>query len=426
MMSKHSMLEPIMLDSTREMKRNTGGKDGLDGAGLRGLLVTGRAFAAISFSSMLFFIVLGIAVVWHQHSPQASSSNMKGFAASVSSGLFGEMLEMEMPAFRSGLPADSLTGKEIGAFIMRTLTDINPSRPESMLASQMAGMADTRYFLIRKGGGDVEVGPKDHPPAYDPLEGLEEENGTSVAEKPQNGNEEASGNAGGEEAETPPPDENKPAAGDKKAVFVYHSHSRESWYPELGEDAKDPNSKTKNITLVGKRLADKLEELGVGAMHSDTDYPTAIKDYRWELSYKYSMKTVKEALASSKDLAFMFDIHRDSQKREYTTVDIDGKSYAQVYFIIGHRNPNWKENEKVAAKIHDALEKDYPGISRGIWGKTANTGNAEYNQSLSTGNVLVEIGGVENTLEESYRTAEALAKAVASIYWEAEKVSGEG
>lgn len=70
------------------------------------------------------------------------------------------------------------------------------------------------------------------------------------------------------------------------------------------------------------------------------------------------MKTVKEAIASSKDLKFFFDLHRDSQKRKYTTIDIDGKSYAQVYFVIGNKNPNWKENEAFATKIHKALEKN--------------------------------------------------------------------
>ncbi|MGO4372579.1 stage II sporulation protein P, partial [Paenibacillus sp. MCAF20] len=215
----------------------------------------------------------------------------------------------------------------------------------------------------------------------------------------------------------------EPTTGGEDVVFIYHSHNRESWFPELTEKMKDPNSTTTNITLVGKRLADKLEEEGVGALHSKTDYPTAIKDYRWELSYKYSMKTVKEAIASSKKLKFFFDLHRDSQKRKYTTIDIKGKSYAQVYFIIGHKNPNWKENEEFATQIHEELEKKYPGISRGIWGKTAATGNGEYNQSLASDSVLIEIGGVDNTLEESYRTADALAEVIGEIYWEDAKVT---
>ncbi len=173
--------------------------------------------------------------------------------------------------------------------------------------------------------------------------------------------------------------------------------------------------------MVGKRLADKLEEAGIGAMHSDTDYSTAVKNYRWELSYKYSKETVKSAMAQESKLKFFFDIHRDSQRRKHTTATINGKDYAQVFFIIGHRNPGWEKNEEFATKIHNALEKEYPGISRGVWGKTAATGNGEYNQSLAEHSVLIEVGGVDNTLEESYRTADALAKIISEIYYTSEK-----
>ncbi|MCR2803207.1 stage II sporulation protein P [Paenibacillus sp. SCIV0701] len=400
-----------------------------DGQHLRQLLVTGKAFSLLSFSSMLFFIMLGLAGMLHQQSSESPIHSMKGFAAAVPGGFFGDMLEMEMPSFQSGMQSDSFTSREISSFMMRTLTSINPSTPGGLLAAELPGMASDA-FLIRKGiGTDANVGPKDHLPIEGPQEEKDNGQGTEAPEGDtgaveQPGADPDDSGSGGEQPATPisPPAE-EPSTGDSKIAFIYHSHNRESWYPEV--ENKDANSTTKNITLVGKRLAEKLEEEGVGAMHSDTDYPTAIKGYRWELSYKYSKKTVQEALASSDDLKFFFDIHRDSQKRKYTTVDINGVSYAQVYFIIGHKNPNWKENEEFATKIHEELEKKYPGISRGIWGKTAATGNAEYNQSLASESVLLEIGGVENTLEESYRTADALGEIIAEIYWEAEKVSGE-
>lgn len=401
-----------------------------NGRHVRGLLVTGKAFSLLSFSSMLFFIVIGAAGMVHQQSSDSPIHSMKGFAASVSAGFFGNMMEMEMPSFQSSLESDALSGKEIGVFLMRTLTSINPNEPGGLLAGELPGMKH-ESFLIRSGvGTDTTIGPQDHLPIYDPLVGLHEDEGTELtdddndagSDEPIN-SPESTGKDGPSDDTAKPDDELD--TGKSKVVFIYHSHNRESWYPELEEEQKDPNSTTKNITLVGKRLAEKLEAKGVGAMHSDTDYPTSIKGYRWELSYKYSMKTVKEAIASGKDLKFFFDIHRDSQKRKYTTVDIKGKSYAQVYFVIGHRNPDWEKNEAFASQIHEALEKKYPGISRGIWGKTAATGNAEYNQSLAPESVLVEIGGVENTLEESYRTADALAEVISTIYWKAEKVSGK-
>ncbi|MFD0958609.1 stage II sporulation protein P [Paenibacillus chungangensis] len=396
------------------------------GRKLKEVLITGRAFVVLSLCSMLFFILIGVAGIIYEKSSQSSVHSMKGLAASVSSGLFGDMLEMEVPAFQSALPSEAFSGKEVGIFLMRSLTDLNPAEPRSMLAGELPGMKGNDAFLIRKGSGtDTAIGPKDHAPfAYDPLEGLEEENGTELVFGEDGGDEQPAFSEDAEEDNAVRNPSEKPTTGGKKIAFIYHSHNRESWYPELDGEAKDPSSRTKNITLVGKRLADKLEEKGIGAMVSDVDYPTSIADYRWELSYKYSKKTVKEALASNDDLLFLFDLHRDSQKRKYTTAEIDGISYAQVYFVIGHKNPDWEKNEAFASKIHEALEAAYPGISRGIWGKTAATGNGEYNQSLASESVLIEIGGVDNTLEESYRTADALAKVIADIYWEDAKVTG--
>ncbi|MCA0754619.1 stage II sporulation protein P [Paenibacillus sp. N4] len=392
---------------------------------MRQLLVTGRSFAMLSFSSMLFFVMLGIGGMVHQQSSASPVNSMKGFAAAVSGGFFGDMLEMEMPAFQSSSETEAFNSKIISAMLMRALTDINPADPKSLLAGELPGLSANDAFLIRSGiGTDTAVGPEDDAPiTYDPDNGHEDDEGTAVTDDGTDDtppdNEGAGTGDDGEGAGAP----EKPTTDGSKVVFIYHSHNRESWYPVLSDSKeKDPNSTKKNITLVGKRLADMLEKKGVGAQHSDTDYPTAIPNYRWELSYKYSMKTVKEAMASSKDLKFFFDLHRDSQSRKYTTVDIGGKSYAQVYFIIGHRNPDWEKNEAFATKIHQALDKKYPGISRGIWGKTAATGNAEYNQSLAPDSVLIEIGGVDNTLEESYRTADALAEVIADIYFEDEKV----
>jgi stage II sporulation protein P len=44
--------------------------------------------------------------------------------------------------------------------------------------------------------------------------------------------------------------------------------------------------------------------------------------------------------------------------------------------------------------------------------------NGEFNQSLSPRSVLVEVGGVDNTLAEGYRSAGILAEVLAEMYWE--------
>ncbi len=388
----------------------------LDGAGkrLRQVLVTGRAFLTLCLCSMLFFVMLGVSAMAHQQGTASPVHSMKGFAAAVSSGFFGDMLEVEMPAFHSSAEIESFNAKQLSAMLVRMLTDINPTDPTSLLAGELPGLSVGDAFLLHSGiGTDTAAGPEDNTPIHSDAGGDVEEPPAATPDSepsaPPQTDEPIS-------TEEPDGDADKPATGGSKVVFIYHSHNRESYYPVLTDKSKDPNSKTQNITLVGKRLAKQLEQKGVGSQHSDVDYPTAIPDYRWELSYKYSKKTVKEAMASNKELTYFFDLHRDSQTRKYTTVDIKGESYAQVYFIIGHKNPNWEKNEAFASKIHKELERKYPGISRGIWGKTAASGNAEYNQSLAANSVLIEIGGVENTLEESYRTADALAEVIAGIY----------
>jgi stage II sporulation protein P len=406
---------------------------------IRRILVTGRTFAVLSIFSALFFIAAGIGVIANNSIASSPASSMKGFAAAVSSAFFSDMLGMEMASFKGSEPAGALSGQKTAAFLVRLLTDVNPTDPKSLIARELPGLGTDGALLLRSGiATDEAVGPQDDQPIPVPGGGDEHGGGGDTgdgsvgdempsiddpipADSPDNQTGD-SGDQGKGQGPATGDESAKPTTEGRKVIFIYHSHNRESWKPELTGDEKNPNSSTINVTLVGKRLAKKLEENGIGALHSGKDYLSTINNYRWELSYKYSMATVKEAMKNDGDLKFFFDIHRDSQPRKETTATIAGQSYAQVYFIIGHRNPDWRQNEAFATQIHEALEKKYPGISRGIWGKTAASGNGEYNQSLSPDSILMEIGGIDNTLEESYRTADALAEVITGIYWNAEKV----
>ncbi|QAY68413.1 stage II sporulation protein P [Paenibacillus protaetiae] len=399
---------------------------------LRQLLATGRTFAVLSFCSMFFFILIGAAGIAQRQASAEPVSSMKGFAASLSSGFFGRMLEMELPAFQTAQQNEGLSGKQVSGLVMRLLTDINPYDPKSMLAVEMPGMKKNTSFLIRRGEGtDVSVGPEDDddllPPA--PSEQPSDEPSTPSGEPPQQTPEPPPATPaptpGTSATPSAPPAGSGQEDGKDAVVFIYHTHNQESWYPVVGKDAKSADSPKTNVTLVGERMAEQLDKMGVPTMHSDQNYAATIKDYNYAYSYKYSKKTVQDAMAQDKQLKYIFDIHRDSQGRSLTTTTINGKSYAQVFFIIGHKNENWEENEAFAARLQTELEKDYKGLSRGIWAKSE--GNGEYNQSLSPGSVLIEIGGVDNTPEECYRTADALAEVIADIYHEdtdAKKVTG--
>ncbi|GIO14829.1 hypothetical protein J19TS2_43840 [Cohnella xylanilytica] len=391
--------------------------------GIKRLLATGKAYLALSLCSMLVFLLLGLGGMLQNSLASSPVQSMRGFAASVSGTFFASLLGMELPHMEKQVEKSPFSAERMAAFLVRFLTDLNPDDPKSLLELGMPSVGRDSAVLLRPGsGGDAEAPEDRGPESVDEGSDGEEEPGAEPSPQASDGaGEEA--DPGDDPASEPPPSSSEPPAEEtppppadgRDVVFIYHSHNRESWFPELKAGTKDPNSDKVNVTLVGKRMAEQLERLGVGAVHSDKDYAKTVKGYNWNYSYKYSLQTIKEAMKSHKDLKFFFDIHRDSQHRKKTTATIDGVSYAQVYFIIGHRNPDWEKNEAFANSIHQVLEKEYPGLSRGIWGKTAATGNGEYNQSVADDSVLIEIGGVDNTLAECYRTADALAKAVAGI-----------
>ncbi len=431
------------------MSRNIG-KAGQFG---RRMGAVGRAFALMAVCTLCFFIVFGLAGFLQSRMTTSPVSSMKGIAAAVSSQFFMDMMAMEVAHMNRDVKASTFSPKNVSGFVFQFLTSINPLDPKSFIAREVPLMGSDSAILLHKGSGtNTSVYPQDyHPPAdsLKPHRPSQPNGGTADGGKgapsgtdggAPNGTDGGtlSGTDGGKSPEPgsgsanpqSPPGNETPGgtqAGKqpekKKVVFIYHSHNRESWYPELKTKKKDANDAEINVTLLGKRMAEKLEGLGIGAVHSGKDYATEIKGYNWNFSYKYSSATVKEAFAVNPDLQYFIDIHRDSQGRSKTTATINGKTYAQVYFIIGHGNPNWRKNDDFAKQISDELDKRYPGLSRGIFGKNKSSGHGEYNQSISPHSILIEIGGVDNTLEECYRTVDVLAQVVAEIYRQAEKVN---
>lgn len=413
---------------------------------LRGVKTLGGLFTVMTLATFCFFLLLGVFGIVQTKVNSSPVSSMKGFAGSVSSQFFVDLMGMEIPDYTKDSGRSTFSQKNISGFLFRYVTSINPSDPKTLMASIVPGMKSDEAILLRKGRAtDLADAPEDFTPSKSSLTPQTETSADQHDGDPASGGKAADtpakqgtvnpsptgqGGSAASPGTTPAPlatgQNGRLTTNGKKVVFIYHSHNRESFIPELkGKAAKngDANDASINVTLVGKRLASRLSELGIGAVDSGKDYPSLVKGFNWNFSYKYSRTTVKDAFQTYPDLKFLFDIHRDSQPRSKTTAKIGGKSYAQVYFIIGHKNPNWRKNEQFATKIHKELEAKLPGISRGIWGKTAASGNGEYNQSLSPNNILIEIGGVENTLEETYRTADVLAGIIAKLYWQAEKVN---
>ena len=76
----------------------------------------------------------------------------------------------------------------------------------------------------------------------------------------------------------------------------------------------------------------------------------------------------------------------------------------------GLRHPQWQENLSIALKLQIQLEELCPGICRNI-----NLRTQRFNQDLSPGAMLVEVGASGNTRQEALRAAEVLAKGIISL-----------
>lgn len=206
----------------------------------------------------------------------------------------------------------------------------------------------------------------------------------------------------------------------KKTVLIYHTHTRESYLPYLkGVTDPDRAEHTKiNVTKVGELLQNSLENNGIGATANETDVIARLssKGLKYGKAYKESRLVVQEAMAKNKDFVYLIDIHRDSKRKKNTTVAINGKAYAKLAFIVGGDNAQFQKNYAVAAKLHKAIEKKYPGLSRGVFKQGGPGNNGVYNQDLSQNAMLIEAGGVDNTFDELRASMQAFADVFSDYY----------
>lgn len=213
---------------------------------------------------------------------------------------------------------------------------------------------------------------------------------------------------------------NTPISSKNPNVFIYHTHNTES-FTTLASDKKSFSDSKENITLVGKKLNESLRDKEIYSLHNIIDIQKILKNegLKFEDSYKVSREILKGVLEKNKDIKLVLDIHRDSSKREESTIKINGKSVSRISFVVSAISSKYEENRKIADLFHHKLQEKYPGLSRGVLvGGKATKNN--YNQDLFNNSLLIEIGGPENTLEEEYRSVEILSEVIVDVLDEIE------
>ena len=78
-------------------------------------------------------------------------------------------------------------------------------------------------------------------------------------------------------------------------------------------------------------------------------------------------------------------------------------------FVIGKDHPNWQYNNNLANALNNLVNIYYNGLSRGVIGKSGINVNGIYNQDISPNCILIEVGGVDNNIEEVNNTMDAIA-----------------
>lgn len=206
-------------------------------------------------------------------------------------------------------------------------------------------------------------------------------------------------------------------------ILILHTHTTEA-YNETGQDwysgedvrSADPS---RNLVHMGNLLEEELTSRGYGVIHAQK-----IHDEDFNRSYTESNATVREYLEKFPSIGVVIDLHRDSLidasgTKYRPTVEINGKATAQIMLLMGVGNdtyphPNRMENLSLALRIQRQGELFYPGLMRPILIRPS-----RYNQYLSNGAILVELGACGNTPEEAERAAvifgEICAKALDEI-----------
>jgi stage II sporulation protein P len=195
-------------------------------------------------------------------------------------------------------------------------------------------------------------------------------------------------------------------------IYIYHSHNQESFFSET--QVKVPNDAfhpAKNITLVGERLSEVLNKKNITNIHDTRDIMGILKErgLPFYQSYIVSRESLSNALKNNKSIKMVIDIHRDSHQRKDTTTKINGKDYARIAFFVSRSSIKYEENLIFAKDLHNKIQEKYPGLSIGVMVKSNPDGQSTYNQDLMGESVLMDIGGVENTLIEEYRTVDVFA-----------------
>lgn len=211
-------------------------------------------------------------------------------------------------------------------------------------------------------------------------------------------------------------------ATDEPQVLIVHTHTTEAYMTyDAGYYNASDKSRTQdesiNVCAVGEAIASQLRAAGIGVIHDTTVHDSP----QYTGAYNRSAETVEKQLAEHPSIKVVLDIHRDAINRSNTekvkpTVEVNGRKAAQMMILASagntasQPNPHWQENVRFALRLHSGLNTQYDGIMRPLY-----LVDSRYNQHLTNGSLIVEIGAEGNTVEEAEYSGQLLGKTLAQV-----------
>lgn len=217
---------------------------------------------------------------------------------------------------------------------------------------------------------------------------------------------------------TPSPDGQRPRA------LIYHTHTYEA-YEMTDETAYAPTETWRtadeayNMVRVGEELAREMEAVGFEVVHDRT----AFEPPDLSSAYTRSLEMLKARMDAGERYDLVLDVHRDAYSGLYNganAVDVGGVQAAYVMLLVGKgtgttgsgfdERPDWPQNLALAERITGEMNALAPGITREVKVKTG-----RFNQHVSTGALLIEVGNNRNTLPEALAACPVIARALADV-----------
>ncbi len=201
---------------------------------------------------------------------------------------------------------------------------------------------------------------------------------------------------------------------DDPLVLIVHTHGTECYSDSTQDGSVRTTDKSKNVVRVGKELSDILNLYGIPTVHSETMHD----EISYITSYQSSRKEIAGMLELYPTIKYVIDLHRDAipndaGSRVKPLATINGEDCAQIMLVMGTNagggnHPYFKDNLTVASHLQRRLNELYPSLARPI-----NVRSAIFNQNLTKGSLLLEVGSDANTLDEALSAVRLFARGFA-------------